>query len=230
MKGLNEVSVHLVHVRRHVALFLNDAGTDLSDMHVDHETIVSVDFEKLIVSEILGIKEVLDIHMLVWQNNVRVSVLVSRSLQVEHAEVFVLLVLVNTKEEVALGGNLLESVTFEGLLLFSRKLVLETGQLNFLLDELVDTGLDTANLRVIRSLGHSKLREEFLAGASVVEHVEVFLVVLVLHHVHSLGSMIKLGRANVMALLKLMGLSLQVSCLSCCHGTVREPSAGSNLG
>jgi hypothetical protein len=157
VQRLNEVGVYLVEMRWNVALLLDNTRTHLSNVHINHQAVVAVNLEEFVFSQILGVHEVLDVHMFVRKNHVGVSELVTRSFKVVDSQVLVPLVLVDAEEEIALGCNLLESVTLESLLLFGRELILETGQLKLVLDELVNSSLNCCNLTVVSWLGDCKV-------------------------------------------------------------------------
>ena len=65
-----------------VAHFINNSWSNLSDMHIDQKTVVSVDLEKLIFCEIFGVNVVLDIAVLMREDDVWVSEFVSWSFEI----------------------------------------------------------------------------------------------------------------------------------------------------
>jgi hypothetical protein len=79
VQRLNEVGVYLVEMRWNVALLLDNTRTHLSNVHINHQAVVAVNLEEFVFSQILGVHEVLDVHMFVRKNHVGVSELVTRS-------------------------------------------------------------------------------------------------------------------------------------------------------
>lgn len=149
MKWLTEGWSEVVQMAWHVANLIDDSWSHLSDVHVDHQTVVSVDLVKLLRSQILCFDIVLDVNMLVGQDHVRVPVLISWGLKVVDLQVVVDLVLIVVEVEVALGGHLLVGLGCEATQLFLGKLVLEALKLDFVLDKLVDLGLNLGYLTVV---------------------------------------------------------------------------------
>lgn len=62
--------------------------------------IVSVNFIELVFGKILNIKKSLNVHILMRENHRGVSVCIAWSFLVVDLEVFILLVFINTEEEV----------------------------------------------------------------------------------------------------------------------------------
>jgi hypothetical protein len=93
-----------------VRLLINDAWSNLSDVHVDQQTVVTVDFIKFVLIEISGVDIVLDVHMLVWKDDIRVSVRISRCVSVVDSEVFIHFIFVKLEIIVAIGNNFIEDV------------------------------------------------------------------------------------------------------------------------
>ena len=65
MKWLSKSKSFLTHVRWNIALLIDDAWSNLGDVHVNHETVVGIDLKKLILSQVSGINVVLNVAMLV---------------------------------------------------------------------------------------------------------------------------------------------------------------------
>ena len=65
-----------------VADFINNTWSNLSNMHIDQKTIVSVDLEKLFFGEIFSFHIVLNIAVLMRQDNVWMSEFVSRGFEI----------------------------------------------------------------------------------------------------------------------------------------------------
>ena len=55
---------YLIHMWWNIALFIDDTWSDLSDMHINHETIIGVNFKKFVFRKVFGVDVVLDIAML----------------------------------------------------------------------------------------------------------------------------------------------------------------------
>lgn len=56
---------NMVHVWRNIALFNDIAWPDLGNMHIDKQTIVSVNFIKFILGELSRVNVILNVAMLV---------------------------------------------------------------------------------------------------------------------------------------------------------------------
>ena len=128
---------------------MDDAWSNLGDMHINHEAVVAVDLIKLILSQRGGVDVFLDVNMLERQNHVGVSELVAWSIHVEHLDVLVNLVFVHTEVEVLLGGHLTEGVGSQVLSLFLGDLLFKTGESDFFLDQFVDSLLYLGNFRMV---------------------------------------------------------------------------------
>jgi hypothetical protein len=137
---------NLVHVWWNVANFVINAWSHLSNVHIDQETIVSVDFEKLVLSEVLGIKVVLNITMLVRKDYIRVLKFVSWSFEIVDLKILRLLVLIKTEIVVALSSYLIISISLKSNLFFLCKLVLKAHFLHFLLEQFSNLVLDRFDL------------------------------------------------------------------------------------
>lgn len=95
MEWVRETWGNLVHVWWDVADFLDDSWSNLGDMHIDEKTVVSINFNKFFLIQIFGIDIVLNITVLMWQNNIWVSVFVTWSLKIVDLKVFTSLSFIN---------------------------------------------------------------------------------------------------------------------------------------
>ena len=100
----------LVHVWWDVRLFLNDSWTNLSDMHVNHETVVCINFNQLFFGEISSVDVILNITMFVRQNNIRMTELVSWCLEINNSKILVFLVFIDTEVVITFGCDFSVSV------------------------------------------------------------------------------------------------------------------------
>jgi len=102
-----------------IALFLNQTWSYLSDVHINHKTIVSINFKKFIFSQRFGLNIMLNIGVLVRKNDIWVSKFVSWSFDVENFHVFRSFVSVIREEVVTIGSDLCKSVVGKVISLFS---------------------------------------------------------------------------------------------------------------
>lgn len=104
---------HLVVLSRNVALLLEVLGTDLSDVHVNEVGVVAVNLDHLVLIVAVDVDVVAGANMLVRQDDLRLSELVSRRLHVPHLHVALSLLLVHFEEEVLFGDDFLVGVLCE---------------------------------------------------------------------------------------------------------------------
>jgi len=168
VEWVSEAWGNLVEVGRDVALLLNHAGPDLGDVHVDHKAVVAIDLEQFVLGQILGVDVVLDVHMFVGQDYVRVSERVTWGLNVEYLEVLVHLLLVHLEVVITPRSNLAKSVRCQGLGLLLGKLLLKPCQSELLLDELVDFRLDLGDFIVVRWVCLGQVSEVSLSSFGIV--------------------------------------------------------------
>ena len=155
---------NLVHVWRDVADLIDLPWFDLSDVHIYHETVVAIDLHKLFLVQVLGVKVVLNISVLVWKNDVRVSELVTWRLNVGHSNVLVDFVGIEAEVEIGVGGDLVESISLKGKLVILAHFLFEASKFKLLLNELVDFGLDLFDFLMVTIFGLSQLREVSLTS------------------------------------------------------------------
>ena len=73
---------NLVHVWWNIACLVDYAWSHLGDVHIDQKTVVSINLEKFILSQILGVNIMLDVAVLMGKDNIWMSILVSWGLKV----------------------------------------------------------------------------------------------------------------------------------------------------
>ena len=126
----------LVQVAWDVVLLIKVLRTDLSDVHVNHVSIVTVNLHHLVLVIAIDIDVVARRNVLMWQDAAWLSELVAGSLHVPDLQVTALLLLINLEEEVLLGDDLLVGVLCK---LLARDLVLELNKTNLLLNNFIDS-------------------------------------------------------------------------------------------
>lgn len=110
-------------MRWNVRLFVDDAWSDLRDVHVNQQTVVPVDFKEFVLSQVLDVNVVLHVHMFMRQNHVGVSVSITWSVKVMHFQVLPYFVFVKLKVKAAIRCNFLVDIRLKGLLFFQAKLL-----------------------------------------------------------------------------------------------------------
>lgn len=140
---------NLVHMWWNVADLVNLSGSDLSDMHVDHQTIVAINLHELFLGQVFGIQIVLNVGVLVRQDDIRVSELVAWSLDIGDSHILFDLVGIIAEIEIGVRCDLIKSVRLEGKLIVLAHPILEAGKFELLLYELIDLLLDSCHLLVI---------------------------------------------------------------------------------
>jgi len=93
-----------------IARIINYTWSYLSDVHINHKTIVSINFKKFIFSQRFGFNIMLDIDVLVRKDDIWVSEFVSWGFDIEDFEVFLSLGSVIREIVVTVGCDLCESV------------------------------------------------------------------------------------------------------------------------
>ena len=95
MEWVTESWRNMVHVWWDIADFLDNTWSDLGDMHIDEKTVVSINLDKLFLAQIFGIHIILNITMLMWQDNIWVSIFVTWCLKIVDLKVFASLGFIN---------------------------------------------------------------------------------------------------------------------------------------
>ena len=127
---------NLVQVAWDVALLIKVLGTDLSNVHVNHVSIVTVNLHHLVLVIAIDIDVVARRNVLMWQDAAWLSELVARSLHVPDLQVTALLLLIDLEEEVFFSDDLLIGVLRK---LLTRDLVLKFNKTNLLLNNFIDS-------------------------------------------------------------------------------------------
>jgi len=171
MEWVGEAWGDVVHVWWHVAHFLDNTWSHLGDMHIDEKTVVSVNLNELFLAQILGVHIVLNIAVLMWQNNIWVSIFVTWCLEIVDLKVFSSLSFVDRKIEIGFGCNLGVGVALKTGLLLTRKLVFKAHKLDLLLNESRNFRFDLFDFGVITVLMGSEGGEVLLSGLDIIKHV-----------------------------------------------------------
>ena len=87
VKVVFETRGYLIHMWWDVADLVDDAWSNLSDVHIDEKTVVGVDLSELVFGQVSGVEVVLDIAVLVWKDDVWMSELVSWGFEIVDLEV-----------------------------------------------------------------------------------------------------------------------------------------------
>lgn len=101
-----EASGHLIEVGWNVADLIDDTGSNLGDVHVNEEAVVSVNLEELVLGQIFGVNVVLNIAVLMGQDDIGMSEVVSWSLKIDDLQVLRHFACVIREVIVAIGGHL----------------------------------------------------------------------------------------------------------------------------
>ena len=126
---------NLVQVAGDVALLVEVLRSDLCDVHVDQISIVTVNLHHLVLVIAIDINVVARRNVLMSQDDAWLSELVTRGIHVPNLHVTALLLLINLKEEVLFGYDLLISALSK---LLTIMLVLEFDETNLLLNNFID--------------------------------------------------------------------------------------------
>ena len=108
-------------------------------MQVSQERVVAIQLHQLILVVRININRVRNTDVFVWQDVLRMTILVAWSVEVMNLQILRLFVLINCEEEVLLRDDFLVLVGGEFL---CGKLVFELKFVYFLLDDVVDFGFD----------------------------------------------------------------------------------------
>jgi len=114
-----KLRVDLIHMGWDIALIINYTWSYLSNVHINHKTVVSINFKKFIFGQSFSLNIMLDIDVLVRKNNIWVSEFISWSFDVENFKVFRCFLGVIREEVVTVGSDLCESVVGKIISLFS---------------------------------------------------------------------------------------------------------------
>lgn len=119
-----------------VALFNEVLRSDLSNVHVNQVSVMTVDFHHLILVVTIHVNIVIWRDMLMRKNNLWLSVLVSWSIHVCKMHVASFFLLINLKEEIFFGDHLIVGALSK---FFSRNLIFKFNEANLLLDDFIDS-------------------------------------------------------------------------------------------
>ena len=145
------VGVELGEVGRHVGPILVNARSDCGDVHVDQERIISINLIKFVLSEVLGVDIVLNIHVFVGKDHVGGVSGVAGSLEVVDLQILILFLRVEVEEKAAVAHDLGIGIGGQGGLLFLAQFFLQATGGQLLLDNLVDLILYFSHLGVIKT-------------------------------------------------------------------------------
>lgn len=118
-----------------IALLLKVLWSDLCDVHINQIGVVSVDLHHLVRILSINVNVVAWADMLMGQDNLRLTILVSWRLHVCNLKVTSLLLLIDLKEEILLGNDLIIGTLGQ---FFSLDLFLKLDKANLLLHHLVN--------------------------------------------------------------------------------------------
>lgn len=142
----------LIVLGRDVALLIEILGAHLSDVHIDQVGIVAVDFDHLVLIVAINVDVVRRADMVVWQDNLRMSVLISRGIHVPDLQILVLFVFVDAEVEVLLRDDLIVGALGKILRV---DIVLELNKTDLLVHNSVDSladGLQVAGTGLLTQL------------------------------------------------------------------------------
>jgi len=145
VEGLS--TLDLVETFGDVTLVLEVFGSDLGNVKINQEGVVTVKLPLFVAFETSGIDEAFRANVLVRDNVLWLSEPIAGGLDIGDRQVTVALSLVNLEEEVLLGDNF---VVGSDLKCFLIKLILEVLENELLLDDVVDFVFDFANFGNIR--------------------------------------------------------------------------------
>jgi hypothetical protein len=114
------------HMGWNIINFLNDTWSNLSNVHINKKTIISIYFLKFFWSQLLGINIMLNIAVLMRKNNIRVSIFVTWGFKINNFKVFLCFLSVKAKEKAGVGSNFTIRLFLELSKLFLAQLVFET--------------------------------------------------------------------------------------------------------
>jgi hypothetical protein len=139
--------LYLVKALWNITFRVQIFGPDLSDMKVNQVAVVTVKLKQFIALKTSCVDIVLDINVLVGQDVVRLSVFVTWSVDVVNFEICTLFGLIHCEVKVFTGDYFLIGSVGE---LFLVKLVFKVLEHKFLLNDLVDLGLDLLDFWDVR--------------------------------------------------------------------------------
>lgn len=120
VQGLCMTWSNKIHMRWNIINLITNSRSNLCNMHVDQQTVISVDLKQLILGQIFGINIVLNIDRFMGQNDVWVPVSITRSFKVVYCQIFIYLVFIKAEVEITFGCNFIVSIRFKCLKVFLR--------------------------------------------------------------------------------------------------------------
>lgn len=156
-----------------IAYLIKIFRANLTDMHVYHKAVVSINLKQFLFGETLSLHKVANVYLFMRQNNLRMSCVITRSFYVDNFKVSVYLVLINTEVEIFLSGHFVVSCSSNASLLFLRDLILESQMCKLFLNNFVDLSSNCIKMGMI-TLDLLQLTEDTLFGATVFQVLSVF--------------------------------------------------------
>jgi hypothetical protein len=129
--------------------FLDVAWSDLSNVHIYHQGIITIDLKQFIFSEGFWIDVSLDVDPFVWKDDVWMSVFISWGFKVVNLDISIHLVFIVAEVIVALSCNLSIGVLSKTSCLFLRNCFFKASKCDFFCNEFVNSFLYLGNLWMI---------------------------------------------------------------------------------
>jgi len=160
LKGL----FSLVVASGNIALLFEVFGTNLGNVHINKVSVVSVHLEELVFRvKSSSLDVVAHVDVLVGKDNVGLVDGVSRGTEISNSLVGFLLVLVNGKEKVLAGDDLIVSLSNEFLLI---DLLLEFNLFHFLCHNSVDLGFYFLKMAIVCFVNFHRSKYSFFRADS----------------------------------------------------------------
>ena len=166
----------MIHVWWNIRNFINHSRSNLRNMHINHQTIVAINFHQLVLAQIFRVDVVLNISVLVRENHIWMAIFVSRRRNVVALNIFPNFVFVEIEVKIAISRHLIKSVAFKGKAVSFAHMLSETSQFNLLLNQSINLALHLCNFAVVGSIWLCKVFEVGLAFCSVIQHRVIVLV------------------------------------------------------
>ena len=141
--------IDLIEVSRDITDFVKVIRADLTDMHIYHKAVVSINLIQFIFSETFSWHPLANFNLFMGQDNLRMSLVVARSLHINNLHVRVNFIFVNFEEEVLFGGNLIVSGCSNTRLLLLRNLFFKAKEFKFLFNNLIDLCFNRVQVRMV---------------------------------------------------------------------------------
>lgn len=159
---------HLVEMSRYVTHFIQVLRSYLTDVEIDHMTVICINLKHLIFRQSICINPVGYVHVLMREHYRWMSVVIPWCFFVVDLNVLITFVFVNLEKEVWLRFHLIESTWLQMLQLFTAKLLFEMEGVQFILQQFAYSTLDILEVFVIAILNCAYLVKNpfFLLRAS----------------------------------------------------------------